>query len=35
MSPNARTLTPPRFAIVAHSATQRPVIGPVPSGGQR
>jgi hypothetical protein len=35
MSLNARTFTPPRVAIVAHSATQRPVFGPVPPGGRR
>jgi hypothetical protein len=35
MSPIARTLTPPGVAIVAPSATQRPVFGPVPPGGRR
>jgi len=35
MSPHARTLTPARVAIVAHSATQRPVFGPVPPGGRQ
>jgi len=31
MSPNARTHTPSRVPIVAHSATQRPCFGPNPS----
>jgi hypothetical protein len=30
MTLNARTLTPARVAIVAHSGTQRPCLGPIP-----
>jgi hypothetical protein len=35
MSPNARTLTTPRVAIVAHRTTQQPCFGPIPSGALR
>ena len=35
MSPNARTLTPPGVAIVAHSATTGPVSGPIPPRRRR
>ncbi len=35
MSPIACTHIPPGVAIVAHSATQRPVSVPIPLGGPR
>ena len=35
MSPNARTLTPPRIAIVALQATQHPFSGPIPPRSPR